>query len=134
MTLSARELTLNQLETTKFQIEKVLEGLPESLYEAKLSPEAMSPRLTLAHFLEIFEAISKQLQGETHKWGSYLSNHKDYRSLLKQYTSERALSIAAAIEGGKDENLTVLFNYIGQLCLLRMEQDPSFDPVSIYSK
>jgi hypothetical protein len=134
------ELIQYQLEIVGFQVEKVFEGLPENLYEATLSPDLMSPRLTLAHFLELFEAIEKQLNSETHEWGSYLNKQGTFQSLFTEYQHQRSKTISNALESKNVNSLKLLSDYIvlhesyhvGQLCSLRIAHDKNFNPLSIY--
>jgi hypothetical protein len=138
--MNAQELIQYQLKTVGFQVERCFEGLPVALYEATVHHTAMSPRLILAHLLEVLEAVDLQLEGKDPQWGGYQANTTPFESLLKQYTARRKDTITRALESSEPQHLQILSNYIvlhesyhvGQLCGLRMAQDPTFDPFSIY--
>ena len=138
--MESKELLTHLVENAGFQVEKCFEGMPAALHEAKLTPHAMSPRLVLAHFLEVFEAAAKEERGESHEWGSYANNTESFDTLWQKYTSQRKEYVAKRVDSDSPSSLKQLGGmlvlhetyHVGQLCLLRVEQDPTFNPYSIY--
>jgi len=140
--MNAQELIQYQLKTVGFQVEKCLEGLPTALYEATLDKTGMTPRITLAHLLEVLDAVEKLLKGTDPVWGAYQADTTSFETLHQKYAARRKEIIVQALESLEPQHLQILSNYIvlhesyhvGQLCSLRMARDAAFDPFSIYQQ
>lgn len=140
--MNAQELIQYQLKTVGFQVEKCFEGLPAALYEASLDNTAMTPRLTLAHLLEVLDAVEKLLKGTDPQWGAYQTDTTPFETLHQKYAARRKEIITQALASSEPQHLQILSNYIvlhesyhvGQLCSLRMARDAAFNPFSIYQQ
>ena len=129
-----------QLETSAQQVDKVLEGLAEDKWGAKLRDESMSPAEVVAHLTECYIAAQKELKGEPHEWGSYVPADDSPNALVAAMRAERKKACDAITAKSDEESVKAATQYIvlhdayhvGQLATLRLSVDPSWDAYSIY--
>ncbi|MBX3120239.1 MAG: DinB family protein [Fimbriimonadaceae bacterium] len=128
------------LDQTKMQIEKVFEGFPEADLDAKLHDGAMSPRETLEHLCECYQAVLTDTEGGKHDWGSFSIADKSFANLLKQRDAMRAQAVEAALNEDDEHAAMYGFNYIalhdayhvGQIVQLRLKLNPDWNAYEIY--
>ena len=129
-----------QLESSAHQIDKVLEGLPEDKWEAKMRGDCMSPSEAVAHLTECYIAAQKDLAGVQHEWGSYLPSGDTPEALVAEMREERKKAWDAMVSRGDEESVKAATQYVilhdayhvGQLAMLRLGLDRDWDPYSIY--
>jgi hypothetical protein len=139
--MTALELTQWQLEHTGRQLEKALEGLNDEGFSHRSSKSAMSPAEVVEHLCECYSAMSKSCDGEEHEWGTFSIEDKSPANLLAQLRLIRSEALAK-LANANDDQLKSAFLYgtehdayhIGQLCTVRIELDPSWNPYSIYEE
>lgn len=94
-----------------------------------------TPRATIAHLCECYEAYLAHLSGTPWEWGSYSAD-----ATLDTLWQTRAKAVEAACSAGTDDALRTAHAYIvahdayhvGQLCLVHLQTNPDWDPYSIY--
>jgi hypothetical protein len=136
--MTAKELLKKQFDDAGYQLEKVFNGVDSSL-DFKLTAHSMSPRELATHLAECYFAVIKESKGEKHSWGTYTPNSTEWPALLNEMKELREKATAAALEaeGWEDHanGFIVAHDYyhVGQMALIRMKQDASWDPYSIYN-
>jgi uncharacterized damage-inducible protein DinB len=128
------------LRAAGYQVAKVFEAMPEALRDAKLGPEAMSPRDTAVHLTECYHAALAALEGREHQWGSYVPPSYEWDALISAMTEARARAAGMAAASGDPEAAKLALDFLGlhdayhagQIAQLRIHQDPGWDPYSIY--
>lgn len=138
--MTAVELSRYQFDDQGYQLERCFEGLSEAQMDAKTTEGSMTPRETLEHFCECYTAFLASMKGEKHNWGTYKLADHSTDALLEEFRKLRTQAVEGALSKGDEETLrhAHLFMtahdayHVGQLCLLRLQSDPSWDPYSIY--
>ncbi|HMS55749.1 MAG TPA: DinB family protein [Fimbriimonadaceae bacterium] len=136
MTIS--ELIRMECDSVGVKVRKTLEGMEEAHYGFKVTPQAMTPAETLEHLAECYVAFQKIASGEQHDWGSYSAPDKSPAALMANWEAERAKAVAFALSDDSHAEHAHDFisahdhYHVGQLALIRMAVDPSWDPYSIY--
>lgn len=138
--MTATELMVFELNDVGNQLNRVFEGMPASVQDHKVCEKGMTPKETLEHLCECYQAFLTESQGGSHEWGSFSIADKSWDSLMEQFTSmrERAVRIVKASE--ETRILRSAFSYmvahdayhVGQLSACRIDADASWDPYSIY--
>jgi uncharacterized damage-inducible protein DinB len=122
------------------QIDACLNGMAESAYDEKCSPNGMTPREMLEHLCDAYEAFIVASRGEKYDFGSFVVEDKSTANLRSVFSSQRAKAVAAALGKDDDKHQREAYEYIvghdnyhvGQLCLCRMQSDPAWDTYAIY--
>lgn len=138
--MNASELLDHALKSSGFQVTKVFEGMPESLQDAKLGAEAMSPRETLAHLTECYHAVLAALEDKPYEWGSYTPPSNGWDDLVSTFDSCREQAAAATLASSNPSASKVAMDYmvqhdayhVGQIAQLRILQEPGWNAYSIY--
>lgn len=138
--MNASELLDHALKASGFQAAKVFEAMPESLYDAKLGPEAMSPRETLAHLTECYHAVLAALDDKPYEWGSYVPPSTAWPDMVAVFTACRAQAASACLASANPAAPKVAMDYmvqhdcyhVGQIAQLRIHQEPGWNAYSIY--
>lgn len=136
--MTTRELVQSQLESTGKQVHKVLEGLADEQYGAKVTPEAMSPQETLQHLCDCYKATVATVAGGNYEWGTFEFEDSSVPGMWSEFDAARAEACKAVLSN--DEQADTAFNYIvnhdsyhvGQLTLLRLQVSPDWNPYSLY--
>lgn len=129
-----------QLESSAFQVDKVLEGLPDDKWDAKLRDDAMSPKEIVAHLTECYVATQKDMAGQEHEWGTFAPTATTPDGLVTEMHSERKKAWEAIVSqpGEKAVKAATQFivlhdaYHVGQLATLRISLDPEWNAYSIY--
>lgn len=138
--MTCKELMAHEFASTGNQLERVLEGLAPEHQDFKITDKAMSPREVLEHLAEAYIAFSAEAAGGKHSWGTFQIEDRSWDNVLSVFRKARAEAVEAALAGDEDALAHEAHAYIvghdyyhvGQLALLRVETDPSWDPYSIY--
>ncbi len=138
--MTAKELLEFQLDDAGYQVQKGFDGLPDDVYEQKVSPEAMTPLDMLEHLTEAYMAVIAESKGEKYEWGSFKVEDRSPANLKSLWSDYRTRACAAVLDKGDAASLKSGHAYIvghdyyhvGQICELRLKADPSFDAYSIY--
>lgn len=139
--MTAIDLFESQFDVATKQLNGTLADMPESLWSAKLVPSTMSPIETVVHLTEATVACRKMLKGEEHDWGTYEAVSSDAQTCLDLLMAERNALREDVVSTGDPTHINEVmayspdhdFYHVGQLCALRVAQDPGFNPYSIYS-
>jgi hypothetical protein len=137
--MTAQELLQYEIDGVGFQLHAIIDTMPSSVQDEKLTDGGMSPKEMLGHVAEAYHATCAHCKGETHEWGSYSVGDQTWDGLLKNFWTERDAAAKAAL-GGDEKAVKAGYDYIvshdsyhvGQLALLRMKHDSTWDPYSIY--
>ena len=137
--MTANDFALAQLNLAGYMLDKVYEGIDERTLDLRVSPTAMTAREMAEHLSECYVAAAKIAVGEKHEWGNFESADKSWPALLNQMRDLRTVAMDACLNGS-DEGLDCASHYVishdnyhvGQLCLLRIAADSSWDPYCIY--
>jgi hypothetical protein len=141
LTMDLKDVLKYQLESTGYQVDKVLEGLPEDQWDARLREDCMSPKEAVAHLIECYVAVQKDMAGHQHEWGAYMPADDAPPALMEEMRAERRRAWDGLIKSGDEKAIRAATQYIvlhdayhvGQLATLRLGLDPKWDPYSIYS-
>lgn len=137
--MSNFEWTRKALDDSGKQVAKILGGLPANLRDAKVTPQAMSPREIVNHLAECYTALKKHAAGQEHEWGTFQLGLADFDAAyaammaLRAEVTELALSSEDAAQASIDYVVLHDAYHVGQIALLRLEQEPGWDPYSLYS-
>lgn len=139
--MTALDLLLYEIDNGTFQLDACLDGLQDDQADEKLSPDGMTIRQMLPHLAEACVAMVEANDGISHKWGSYQPSSLDLQSLRDDLKDKRQAAKEALKRKADDGNcLKHGFDYlvahdcyhIGQLALIRLKVDPSWNADSIY--
>jgi uncharacterized damage-inducible protein DinB len=136
--VTCKELLDYETDNTEYQLKACFEGLPVELREASLAETSMSPRQTLAHLAESYQALAAHLSGEKFEWGKFSSEGLDWENLKSTTFTLRSAALAKASD--KVDDLKAVHDYViahdayhvGQLCALRLANEPGWEAYSIY--
>ena len=100
----------------------------------------MTARETLEHLCEVYQATVTESKGEKHPWGTYSIEDKSWSNLSSTMDRMRAQAVSDVTASEDDAALKSAVQFIvlhdayhvGQLSLIRLEAEPSWDPYSIY--
>lgn len=136
--MTGQELLQYQIDDCTYQLQKVLEGMSEETLNYRLNDSAMSPRETVAHFCECYTALLAASRGEQHSWGTFKVADCDTQPLLAEFWDLRGKAVATndgSEKASKNLHMFLLahdYYHIGQMALVRVTLEPSWDPYSIY--
>jgi uncharacterized damage-inducible protein DinB len=139
--MTAAELLSHQLDDLGKQLTAVLAGLSPDQQDHKLHENGFSPRETLEHLAECYQAFSTSITGGKHQWGSFSTEDKSWANLERVWADLRAKALDM-IGGLTDpEHLKAASEFlvlhdayhVGQLAAGRLQAEPGWDPYSIYS-
>jgi hypothetical protein len=128
------------IDESEGQLRRTLAGLTNATIEFRPHPSAMALGEHLVHLIESYIAVQAENRGETHEWGSFHTDLKDFDELVAELFVQRKLAVDTLT---KAEAILVngLFFFahhdayhIGQLCLLRQAFDKNWSSFSIYSE
>jgi hypothetical protein len=128
------------LDAAGMQVEKVLDGMPETSMDARLTAEGMTPRQILQHLTECYVAFKAEASGGSHEWGTYASADQSTVALFSDWKRLRSEAADLAL-GSADPKLQekamdfmALHDayHVGQLCLIRLQAQPDWNIYSIY--
>ena len=139
--MTAAELTRYQLDDASFQLEKCLEPMTEAQLDTKATPQGMTPRDTVEHLCEAYEAYLASVEGREYQWGSFSIADKSKENLLKTFRELRTKAVQTAMDRTDEKDLKNAYAYltghdayhVGQLCLVNLATNPDWDPYSIYN-
>lgn len=139
--MTAAELLRYQLDDVGFQLTKCFEPMGDAQLDTKLSKQGMTPRETIEHLCEAYEACLSGFEGKKWEWGAYSIEDKSKENLIETLRQTRERAVAAATSGEGDKRLKEGHAYIlahdayhvGQLCLINLMTMPDWDPYSIYN-
>jgi uncharacterized damage-inducible protein DinB len=137
--MASKDLLIKTLDDASYQLEQVFKDMPASAWNDRLTEHARTPQDTLSHLAESYIAYGKQLQGISHEWGSFKLEGAPQEQ-LEAWRKHRQEAVEAAVNSGKEGSDDAAMEYlalheayhVGQLCLLRLKHEPSWDPYSIY--
>lgn len=138
--MTAHELLQTQMKDVGIQLGNAFKGITDDGIDDKPVEGAMSPREQVAHLAECYIAVVTQLGGGKHEWGTYTPKATSWGPLVEEMQGLRAKAVAGILASDSDDALKTgsAFvvghdNYhIGQLCMCRMDAEPSWDAYSIY--
>ena len=138
--MTASELMAFELDQVGNQLNKVFEGIQEGHQDHKVCDKSMTPKETLEHLCECYQAFITESQGGTHDWGSFSIEDKSWENLWSQFTSTRERAVRTAKGSDETRVLRSAFSYmvahdayhVGQMAACRIDTDPSWDAYSIY--
>lgn len=103
-------------------------------------PTMMSPRQTMAHLYEVYEAVLVMAAGGKHDWGSYEIPPHVAEQIEHRLWDHRDKAIEAIMAMPDDQAAHTAVDYIllhdayhvGQLCAHRLATESGWSPYSIY--
>ena len=130
------------LDTSGHQLRKCYEGISERAMDSSAGPAGMTARQMLEHFSECYEAYIAECEGRKYEWGSYKAADTSAGALLKAFQETRDRAVSLALSSEKPEVRSNALHYValhdcyhvGQLCLIRLADDPSWDAYGIYEQ
>lgn len=139
--MGAPEFIISALASSGNQVRKVLEGISGDQWDARLVPSTMSPRETVEHLAMCYEAFKTEATGGKWDWTAPFDlGITDPGALVSKMLALRdeAVELAKASDDPKvyEHVLDFLLSHdsyhVGQMAALRIAQDPSWPPYSIY--
>lgn len=139
--MDAIEFALATLEKSRYQVEKVFEGLPEPLREVRLTEKAMTPSETVFHLCEVAHAFPIMARGEKYEWGSFRPSVEGFEAGLGLMRELRDRAVEGVRASGDPAQALLAMEFfalheayhVGQLVQLRATHQPDWDPYCIYS-
>ena len=121
------------------QLDQVLAGLKEEHADTKIGV-SQSPREMLEHLTDCYMNTVKAAEGKEPEWGSFSAAGKSWADLQKACAESRATAVEIILGTPEDKVGELALNYIimhdtyhvGQLALVRLQTDPTWDAYSIY--
>lgn len=134
------ELLKSAIDDAGYQLDKVLEGMSDELFETKLVPSSMSPKEIVAHLYECYVAFLSKAEGKDHLWGEYKVPDEVAASPCTPAFAKRAEAVKVALETDDLALQKVAMDYIalhdayhiGQMASLRLEREEGWNPYSLY--
>jgi hypothetical protein len=138
--MKASELLSYEIEHIGSQLRKVFEGLQPGYQDFRVTAKAMSPRDSLEHLCEVYQAVVSMSAGKEHEWGSFSIDDKSWDNLWSTMWRMRGDAVAAVSGSDDDKTLKAGHDYIvsheayhvGQAALVRLATDADWNPYSIY--
>lgn len=138
--MTCQDLASYLLDESGFQIAKVFENLPEDSWDLQLTPSSLSPRQTLEHLCEVYEAFLALSEGREHQWGSFTVEDRSVLGLKSLAAELRSRAVVKALATDNPDVIKAAVDYVaqhdayhvGQIAALRIAHEPSWDPYSIY--
>jgi uncharacterized damage-inducible protein DinB len=138
--MTAADLIKYELDSVGYQLTQVFAGIPEAAHNARACGTGMTSREMLEHLCEVYQAMLTESGGGKHEWGSYSIEDKSWPSLMATMERLRGEAVAAALASSDETRLKSAAQYlvlhdayhVGQMSLVRMESDPSWNPYCIY--
>ncbi len=129
------------LEYSGYQLFGVIEGFPETAMDVSLTPSGMTPRQTLEHLCDVYASYIALAEGTPYEYGSFRAPDTSTPALVALVKSMRDQAVQKALGASEGKPLSAGIDYIalhdayhvGQLALMRMSADPTWDPYSIYN-
>jgi hypothetical protein len=122
------------------QLEQVLAGMKEEHVDVKIAAVAMSARETLEHLIDCYVNAPTAVEGGEPQWGSYVIADKSWSNLRTLLSDLRGKAVDKILTAPEEKVGDLAMNYVvmhdayhvGQLALIRLQTDPSWDAYSIY--
>lgn len=138
--MTTLEFAKKQSDSVSYMLQKAYEGAGDSVLDIKISEHAMTPREVAAHLGECYQAVLTETSGGKHEWGSFKPATTEWPALFEETMLLRSKAVEACEKEGGDQGAQRISDYIvthdnyhvGQLCLARLQGDPSWDPYGIY--
>jgi hypothetical protein len=114
--------------------------MDEAALGTKPTERGMSPMEALAHLAEVYQFVITVSQGGEHEWGTYTPPDTSLEGMLQSMQALRAKAVSLCLSR-EDFNLQrmatdyILLHdsyHVGQLSLVRMATDPTWDTYAIY--
>lgn len=136
--MTIRDFQQHTMDDVGYQLDKVLEGMSDEHFDFKVCEAAMTPAEIIEHLCEAYQAIITETMGGTHEWGSFSIEDKSPANLKAQLKTMRARARQAALDSDNPKlghaYVTAHDAYhVGQLALIRLQTDSSWDPYSLYN-
>lgn len=137
--MDAKQFLSFQLEDAGYQLAKCYEGISDAVLDAKVA-DGMTPREAYEHLGDAYRAYVATLAGEKYEWGSFRCADRSWAGMWREVSEARNQAVAAAMAAEGDDALKMAnayllgheYYHVGQVCLVRIANDPDFDPYSIY--
>jgi uncharacterized damage-inducible protein DinB len=128
------------LENTGYQLEKCFEGMREDTLDLRICPTTRTPREHMIHLCDVYNGYLKAAAGEEYEWGSFEPSDTSFEGLKKTLQQLRGQAVEQALKAKNEQAVADAFDYIqahecyhiGQICLTRIQNEPDWDPYSIY--
>ncbi|HZH99160.1 MAG TPA: hypothetical protein VEX38_09335 [Fimbriimonadaceae bacterium] len=139
--MDVKELVSFGIDDVGRQLRQVLSGISPELQDARVCDKGMSPCEMVEHLCEAYKAVVAESQGLKHEWGSFKPEYSSWDGLMAAWADLRSQAREAAL-ANLEAHPTAAHSYIvahdayhvGQLALLRVQQDPDWNPYSIYQE
>lgn len=150
----ALALILQQARAVGRQIERAVHGLTEEQADFRFGSGLMSVRDTFVHLADNCLALAAELDGRRHDFGAWRPSTEGFGNLAREWSElrERALAEVEEKLSGVDLDAPMKVSFatwpgwkvltewivahdayhLGQICALRLAQDPAWDMYSIY--
>ena len=138
--MTASEFLQHELADLDFMLDKVYEGIDEQALDLKMTSQAMTAREIAVHLAECYLAAHEVANGRKYPWGTYKAETTAWPALFQEMKTRRAAAVEAC-KSDSDEVLKAGYAYIvghdsyhvGQLCLIRLEADATWNAHCIYN-
>ena len=131
---------LSAIDDAGHQIKMCFEGLPAAQWDVALATGLMTPKQTLTHLYEVYQAFLTEAAGGKHDWGTY-QVPAEVAENPQNFAWEKRSEVRKLVEADPSEknchlamDFIVLHDayHVGQICAQRVANDPDFNPYSIY--
>ena len=148
------DMILRQARTVGRQIQRAVTGLSEDEADFRFGEGLMSVRDTLVHLADNCLALSTELEGNAHEFGKWRPGGEGLAHLVHEWCDLREQALEKAWDRLRsvdlDAPMKVSFAtwpgwkvltewvvmhdayHLGQICALRLAQDPDWDMYSVY--
>ena len=138
--MTALELLKAEIDDAGYQLTKTMEGLDDVGAEHKATPDSMSAKEMIEHLAEAYVALSTEVAGGKHSWGTYKAADPTWVGVQSEWKSARDKAADAALGAGTDAAIMLAHDFIvahdyyhvGQMVTLRLSLDPQFNFYGIY--
>jgi uncharacterized damage-inducible protein DinB len=137
--MTAAALMAYEIENTGYQLSACFKDLPESLRNKRSTEQGMTPREVASHLCESYLALLSHTAGKEYEWGSFSADGLEWDDLLAKAFELREQAAAAVcveddpkLKSGHDYIVAHDAYHVGQLCSLRIQFEPGWEPYSIY--
>jgi len=130
------------LDHVGFQVKTVFTGLEEAQWSHRIHPESMTPFEMITHLTECCRAAAYRISRDEEfpDWGKTQMSGSTPDEWMEEFHATRSQAISAGLEKADEKSLDTLMDllalheayHVGQMCTLRLDLDPKWNPLSIY--
>ena len=122
------------------QFRNAVAGITPTGWNTKANDQGMTVAEMVGHCCECYVAFEKDLRGEAHEWGTFMTDMSSPETTMALWNELRDKAVNAALVDGSDKAVRAALGYgalhdayhVGQIVLARLSAEPDWNSYSIY--